>query len=254
MRLLVFVKTATGGAVSKDDAFQRSGRTSPAVMSAHDAHAVEAALRLAEACPGSEIVIAAIGPSEILGGVREAIALGADRAIMLCDPALDGSDLLAISRAMAAVILAEAPDLALACPWSGDIDGTILWVAAATRAGLPVLTQARSLTLADGRITIERQVESGDVTVAAPLPCMVEVSETINKPRYPTMKGKLAAKSKPLRLLSLPELGLDAETLEPATRVRALMLPPARTPPEIIEDVATAPARIISFLEDRKLV
>ncbi len=251
MKVLVCVKTATGAAVGAEDAFQRGGRVGMAVLAESDAHAVEEALRIVERAGGGEIVAVAVAPAEALGAVREALALGAQRAVMLSDPALAAADLLAVSRALAALIAREAPDLSLACFWPGDIDGTMLWAAVAERLGRPVLTQARSLQLVEGRAIAQRQIEAGDITAAAPLPCLVEVTEAINRPRYATAKGKIAAKGKPLQLLRLSDLGLSCDA---GSRVVRLDRPPPRRRPEVLEDGAKAPERIVAFLAERRLL
>jgi electron transfer flavoprotein beta subunit len=257
MKILVCIKTVTGAAVNAEDAFQRGGRVGPSVLGPSDAHAVEAALQLVEQAGQGDVVIAALAPAEALGAVREAMALGAHRGVMLSDPLLQKADLLAVSRALAALVEHERADLYLTCSWSGDIDGTMLWAAVAERLKLPVLTQARSLTVADGMATIQRQIEAGDLTLAAPLPCLIEVTETINKPRYPTMKGKQAAKSKPLQIIRLADLGIAPEGVGDAgvgTKILSLGKPPARREPIVVDDAARAPERIVAFLEARNLI
>lgn len=257
MKVVVCVKTATGAAVNAEDAFQRDGRVGPSALGPWDGHAVEEALRIVEQAGKGEVIVIAVAPAEALGAIREALALGAHRAVMLSDPILNGSDLLAVSRALAALIERERADLYLTCSWSGDSDGTMLWAAAAERLKLPVLTQARSLSLGDGEATIQRQVESGDLTMAAPLPCMIEVTETINKPRYPTMKGRLAAKNKPVRIVRLADIGVAPERVGSAgagTIVVKLDKPPAHREPTVIEDPDQAPEQILAFLEARNLI
>ncbi len=253
MNIVVCVKTASGGAVSAEDAFQRGGRVSAGLLAPHDAHAVEAALRLAEAA-GGEVIVVAVAPAEALGAVREALALGASRGVILSDPALAGADVMATGRALAELLAAQAFDLAMTCSWSGDVDGTLLWAAAARHLDLPVLTQAGALTVEAGEATTRRQTETGDVTCAAALPCLVEVTETINKPRYPTMKGKLAAKGKPIKVIDLAALGLAADDVAPGTAILGLGVPAGRPPAARLEDPALAPAGIVRFLAERRLI
>lgn len=257
MKIAVCVKTATGAAVSAEDAFLRNGRVGAGVLAPHDMHAVEEALRIVERAGAGEVVAVAVTPAESLGALRTALALGAHRAVMLSDPLLDGCDLLATSRALAALLARERADLCLTCTWSGDIDGTMLWAATAERLGRPALTQARSLVLAGGEAICQRQVEAGDITLAAALPCMVEVTETINRPRYPTLKGQQEARRKRVELLRLADLGLAPETVgEPgaATALAGLDTPPPRRAATVIEDVAAAPDRIVEFLAARRLL
>lgn len=257
MKIVVCVKTASGAALSAEDALQRGGRVGPSLLSPFDKHAVEEALRIAERSVGgeiAEIVVIAVAPAEALGAVREALGLGAHRAVMLSDPALEASDLLAVSRALACLMQRERADLYLSCSWSGDIDGTMLWVATGERLKLPVLTQARSLVLSDAVVSIQRQIESGDLGLSASLPCLVEVTETINKPRYATMKGKQAAKSKPVQILRLADLGLAPGAVGAATQVLSLAKVVARRNPVRVEDAKRAPEEIVAFLEARGLI
>lgn len=257
MKIVVCVKTTTGAALNAEDAFQRGGRVGPSLLGPFDKHAVEEAIRIVECIGGGEIVVIAVAPAEALGAVREALSLGAQRAIMLSDQALEKSDLLAVSRALAVVLEAERADLYLTCSWSGDIDGTLLWVATAERLKLPVLTQARSLALSDDRVMIQRQIEAGDLTLSASLPCMVEVTETINKPRYATMKGKQAAKSRPVRIARLAEYGIQSGTVGSAgTGTHVISMGKTSSPrnPVVIGDPNLAPEEIVAFLENRNLI
>ena len=254
MKAVVLVKSASGGACDASDAFWRSGRVLPGTLGAFDAHAIEAALRLRESGAIGEIVVVAIAASsEVLGGLRDALAMGADRAVLLSDPIAGGADILGRAKLLAALLTVEAAQLYLACPWNGDIDSTLMLAAAAARMGLPFLSQARRLELADDGVTIERQTEGGDATLTAGFPCMVEVTETINKPRYPTMKGKQDAKRKPLAVCAAADLGLQTMQLV-HTRLRGAAPPAARTPPIIVEDGENAPAQILAFLEERRLL
>ncbi len=257
MKIVVCVKTEPGAAITSEDAFQRGGRVAPSVPRPFDGHAVEEALKVIEHIGRGEVVVVAVTTAEALGAVRAMLALGAQRAVMLCDPALDGGDILAVSRALAALLAREPADLYLTCSWSGDVDGTMLWVATAERLGLPVLTQARSLRVADDGAITQRQTESGDLVMTAWLPCMIEVTDTINKSRYPTIKGSQAARRKPIEMLRLADLGLAPDRVGSAgagTRIVELAAPPARRPPLVIHEAENAAEMIVAFLDDRKLI
>ncbi|MGO9398606.1 MAG: electron transfer flavoprotein subunit beta/FixA family protein [Xanthobacteraceae bacterium] len=254
MKVVVCVKTSAGAAVSPADAFERGGRVGVAVLPPFDAHAVEEALRIVERSGSGEVVAVSVAPAETLGAVREALALGAHRGVILSDPALARSDILGTSRALAALLARERADLYLTCSWSGDIDGTLLWVAAAERLKLPALTQARSLFVADRQVVTTRQYEGGDVTMAASLPCLVEVTETINKPRYPTIKSKLAAKSKPIDIVRLRDLALSDAAATSGSHLVKLNKQQQRRQPIVIDDKDRAPQQIIEFLEARNLL
>lgn len=257
MKIVVCIKTPSGGAVDAQDAFTRAARTLASVLPPFDCHAVEEALRLREKGIAKEIVVVSVGSTEGLGGVKEALALGADRAVMLAAPELEGSDLLATSRALAALLRHEGADLYLSCPWSGDSDGTLLWAMTAERLGLPMIGQLRSLAIEDGKAKGERQAESGDYSLVAPLPCLVEVSENINKARYVTMKGRQAARAKPVKLVSLADIGLTPESIGSAgsgSRVLAINNAPATRETVLIDGDAQAPAKVLAFLEAKGLL
>lgn len=249
MKIVVLVKTATGAAVGREDAFWRSGRVLPGVLGPINAHGVEVAVRLRERGVASEVaVIAMASSSEVLGGVREALAMGADRATLLGDPEIEALDLAARSRILAALIQREAADLHLFCPWPGDIDGTLLWGMTAARLGLPCLAQARSLEIDPCEATIVRQVEDGDAVMRASLPCFVDVAEAINKARHPTMKAIAAARSRPLDIIRLADLNISASA---ATFVRDIA-PVARSRETVtLDDPSTAPERLLELLDAR---
>lgn len=254
MKLVVVIKTATGGAINDEDAFARSGRTLPGVLGASDAHAIEAALQLREAGVAHEIVAVAVAASsEVLGGLREALAMGINGAVLVADDGIEAADLSGRSRILAAALQRLGGDAFLYCPWTGDVDGSLLWAATAERMRLPALFQASRVAIADGHATTERQTEAGDVTMTAPLPCLIEVSETLNRARRSTMQGRIDAKRKSLSLLMLADLGLDPAP-RATTRIVAVDRPAPRRTPEVIDDPRTAAAQIAGFLVDRGLI
>lgn len=256
MKILACICTATGAAVSDADAFERRGRAGRSVLSPYDARAVEQALRLAEAGDG-EVVVAAVATATELGQLREALAFGASRAVLVDDAALDGSDLIAISRVLAALIRTERPDIAIACFWSGDIDGSLLWAATAERLGWPVVTQVSALEVRKEDVIARRQVEVGDIAVVAPLPCLIEVAESINRPRYPTIKAKVAAKTKPVHLCTLSDLGIAPELVgsRGAGTVRtALTAAPSGREPRLLAGSAATAEAVVAFLREREFV
>ncbi len=122
---------------------------------------------------------------------------------------------------------------------------------------MPVLTQAHSLSVTDGLAVTQRQAEAGDLSLTAPLPCIVEVTEAINKPCYPTLKGKMAAKTKPVQLVRLADIGVGAVQVGAAgagTVVVHLGKPASRRDPVVVDDPVRAPERIVTFLEARRLI
>jgi electron transfer flavoprotein beta subunit len=232
----------------------RSGETA---LNVFDVNAVEEALRVKEASPGSEVVVVSLGPARAVDSLRKALAMGADRAVLVSDDAASGSDLLATGRVLATVLEREQPDLVLFGQQSSDSDGAVLWAAVADRLRLPVISQAAELTIADGKATVKRQTEFGYDRIEAPLPAVIAVSDAINEPRYPSLKGIMGAKSKPQEVLSLGDLGLAADLAGAAgskTEVLALGAPPARAEGRKIEDDGSGAQQILDFLVERKLV
>jgi len=252
VRIAVCIKTMTGGAVDQVDAFLRVGRTLPSVLPPFDCHAVEEALRIRER-EGGEVVLVSIGPREGLGGLRQALGMGADRAILLGDAALTDADVAGMSRILAELLRQEAPDLTLFSPWSGDIDGALLVAMTAARLSLPSLGQVRSLEIAGGRAGGVRQVEAGNHALSCSLPCLVEVNDSINKPRSVSLKGRQQANAKPIRLLSLADLfGTDVPVLA-QTRVTGIAPAPITRHPRLVADKEGA-AEVIGLLREHRIL
>jgi electron transfer flavoprotein beta subunit len=240
-----------------DPRTQRIVRGVAGAINGGDRHAIEEALQIAERTPGAEVIAVSVASSAELPAIREALAMGAKRAVLAADPAFAGSDLLPTSRALAAVLRVEAPDLVLFGPQGQDSGGAMLWAAVAERLGLPVLSAAEQLELADGQVTATRQTESGHERIRAALPCVVNVAASINQPRFPPVKGKLQAKSKPVALLDLAKLGLTPDEVGDAgsgTVVLAAGDPPQRDAAVVLKAGEDVAERIYAFLAERRLV
>jgi electron transfer flavoprotein beta subunit len=190
--------------------------------------------------------------------LRKALAMGADRALLVTDDALAGSDLLATSRALARAIERESPDLVLFGQQAADSDGAVLWAAVAERLRLPLISQAASLEVLAVSAKAKRQTEHGYDVIEAPLPCVVAVSDAINEPRYPSLKGIMGAKKKPQDTVTLGDLGLASEDVGQAgsrTEVEALGTPPPRGESQRIEDQGGDSAEaIVEYLAAKKLL
>lgn len=252
MKIAVCIKMMTGAAVDAADAFQRVGRTLPSVLPAFDTHAVEEALRIRER-NGGEVVLVSIGAREGLGGLRQALGMGADRAILLSDPALADADTAGISRVLAALLQQEAPDLTLFSPWSGDIDGALLVAMTAARLGLPALGQLRSLDIADGRASGVRQAEAGNHALSCALPCLAEVNDSINKPRSVSLKGRAQANAKPVKLITLADLFGDAAPVLSQTQITDIAPAPVTRNPRLVSDKEAA-TELIALLRDHRIL
>jgi electron transfer flavoprotein beta subunit len=189
--------------------------------------------------------------------MRKGLAMGADRAVLVCDAGAEGSDLVATATVLARAIERERPDLVLFGQQSSDGEGAVLWAAVADRLRLPLVSQAAELTVAVGTASVKRQTEFGYDRIEAPLPAVVAVSDAINEPRYPSLKGIMGAKKKPQDVVGLADLELgaaDAGAAGSRTRVIAVGAPPARGDSIRIEDDGTAAEKLVAFLADRKLI
>jgi len=238
-----------------DSQTKRLDRSGEGALNPFDVNAVEEALRLREATGEGEVLIVSLGQDRALEAMRKALAMGADRVVLVSDEDAAGSDLVATSRILAAALAREEPDLVLFGQQASDSDGAVLWAAVADRLERPLISQVAELTREDGKVRGKRQTEYGYDVIEAPLPAVVAVSDAINEPRYPSLKGIMGAKKKPQETVSLSELGLDAGEVGEAgsrTEVYALGAPPARGDTEKIEDDGTAAEKILAFLQERK--
>jgi electron transfer flavoprotein beta subunit len=259
VKIAVCVKQVPDAAIHKriDPGTKRLDRSGEGSLNQFDTQAVEEALRIKEAQADSEVVLVSLAPAGALDSLRKALAMGADRAVLVSDEAAAGSDLVATSRALAAVLEREGADLVVFGQQSSDSDGAVLWAAVAERLRRPVISQVAELTLADGTVRGKRQTEFGYDVIEAPLPAVVAVSDAINEPRYPSLKGIMGAKKKPQETLSAADLGLDAGALGEqgsGTTVLALGDPPPRGDSRKIEDDGSAAQQVVDFLTERKLL
>jgi electron transfer flavoprotein beta subunit len=253
MKIAVCVKAvpdASGGR-RLDPATERLDRSGEPTLSDYDTHPVEEALKLKEAAGDGEVVVVSMGPARAMDALRKALAMGADRAVLISDDALAGADLLGTAKALAGALEKEAADLVLFGQQSADGDGACLWAAVAERLRRPTISQVSELTVDGGSVTGKRQTEFGYDTIRAPLPAVVAVADSINVPRYPSLKGIMGAKKKPQETLSAADVG-GAE--EAKTTVLALNPPPSRGEARRIEDDGSAAEKIVEFLAEKRLV
>jgi electron transfer flavoprotein beta subunit len=198
-----------------------------------------------------------MGPERALNSLRKALAMGADRAVLISDDGAAGSDLVATSLTLAKALEREQPDLVLFGQQSSDSDGALLWGAVAERLCRPVISQVAELKLDGGSLTGKRQTEFGYDVIRAPLPAVVAVADSINEPRYPSLKGIMGAKSKPQETLSLADLGVDVgQAGEDGSRTEVLALsdPPPRGDTRKIEDDGSGAEQIVAFLVEKRLI
>jgi electron transfer flavoprotein beta subunit len=257
MKIAVCVKQVPEGNSRIDPETKRLDRSGEGALNAFDANAVEEALRLKDATGEGEVVLVSMGPPKAQDALRKALAMGADRAVLVTDEGAAGSDLVATSYTLAKALEREGADVILFGQQAGDSDGAVLWAAVADRLRLPVVSQAAEITQADGKLTVKRQTEFGYDVIEAPLPAVVAVSDAINEPRYPSLKGIMGAKSKPQATLSLSDLGVEGDRAGEQgsrTEVYGLNDPPARSESKKIEDNGNAAQAILDFLAEKRLV
>jgi electron transfer flavoprotein beta subunit len=258
MKVAVCVKEVPESSAPRriDPATLRLDRSGEGTLNPWDLSALEEGLRLVEA-GGGEVVAVSMGPERAAASLRKALAMGADRAVLVADEAAAGADLVATSRVLAKALEREGADLVLFGQQGSDSDGAVLWAAVADRLRLPLISQAATLEIADGRATVRRQTEYGYDVIHAPLPCVVAVSDAINEPRYPSLKGIMGAKKKPQETIALADLGVSSDEAGEAgsgTVVRELKQPPPRGESEILEDDGSAAQRIADYLAEQKFV
>src|SRR5215475_9279384 len=259
MKILVMVKqvpdTATQVKVGSDPrAIDTAGVTW--IVSPYDEFAVEEALRIKEKRGQGEVVTVSLGPDRVKEALRSCLAMGADRAIHLLDPAWDGADTLATARALAGVIKQEAPGLALFGRQAIDDDMGSVGAQVAELLGWPCASWIMEEAVDDGGKTIRvgRQVEGGLEIFDLPLPAVVSAQKGLNEPRYPTLKGIMGAKKKEIKNVKAADLGLSAEG--PALSILKLETLPPRPPGRIIagEPAEAVKELVRSLREDAKAI
>jgi electron transfer flavoprotein beta subunit len=228
------------------------------VMNEMDEYGVEEALRIKEA-HGGEVTVVTMGPEKAVETIRKALSMGADKAVHLTDTALHGSDALQTSAALAKVIETLSPDLVVTSAEASDARGGVMGALLAERLGLPGLTQARKVTVDPGSstVTIERQTDDGYAVVEGSLPAVVSVVEKINEPRYPSFKGIMAAKKKPLTTMSIGDAGIDAGSVgldNAGSKVEDAQPRPPKSAGQIVKDEGDGGTKLAEFLASQKFI
>jgi electron transfer flavoprotein beta subunit len=228
------------------------------ILDESDSYGVEMALQLADAAGGGEVTLVSMAPNNEVSGLRTALAMGAAKAILVSDDALVGSDSLSTAKVLAkAIERVGGIDLVLTATestdgYTGTIPGQV-----AELLGWPSLTFAKHVEIADGKAKIQRQTEAGYDVVEASLPAVVSVTAGVVEPRYPSFKGIMAAKNKPVDEVKVADLGLSADQVGWAgarQKITNIEAAPAREAGEKIEDDGTAHERVVAFLEQLKVI
>jgi electron transfer flavoprotein beta subunit len=242
---------AVPGELTSDHRLKRDG--AKAILDESDSYGVEMALQLVDKAGSGEVILVSMAPNGEVSGLRQALAMGAARAVLVSDDALAGADALTTSKILAkAVERAGGADLVLAATESSDgYTGTVP-AQVAELLGWPSLTFAKQVDIADGKVTIQRQTEAGYDVVEASLPAVVSVTAGVVEPRYPSFKGIMAAKSKPVDQVTASDLGVA--TGATGQEITAVTQAPERQAGEKIEDDGTGFERVVAFLEDLKVI
>ena len=225
-----------------------------------DENAVEAALVLA-AEHEAEVVVVTVGPDEAVDAVRRGLQMGADRGVHVLDDALAGSDVFGTATVLAAAVrhLGETAPVDLVLTGMASLDGltSMLPAVLAAELGLPQLTLASEVVVADGTVRVRRDLDHATEVLRAPLPALVSVTDQSNDPRYPAFAGIMAARKKPVEELGLEDLGIDASSVG-VQGSRTEVLDAAERPPRenrvLITDEGDGGARLAAYLVDHKLV
>jgi electron transfer flavoprotein beta subunit len=259
MNVVVCVKQipdpAAPGELAADYTLKREGKL---ILDESDSYGVEMALQLVDAAGDGEVTLVSMVPNDEVSGLRTALAMGAAKAVLVSDASLHGTDALGTAKVLAKAIERVGDvDLVLAATESTDgYTGTIS-PQVAELLGWPSLTFAKHVEIADGTVTIKRQTEAGYDVVAASLPAVVSVTAGVVEPRYPSFKGIMAAKNKPVDQCTPTELGLSADDVGWAgarQQIVSVEAAPQREAGEKIEDDGTAHERIVAFLEQLKVI
>ena len=236
-----------------DNTLKREGKL---ILDESDSYGVEMALQLVDTAGGGEVSIISMAPNGEVSGMRTALAMGAAKGVLVSDPELAGSDSLTTAKVLAAAAqkLGDA-DLIIAGTESSDgYTGTVPEQMAEVM-GLPSITFAKSVTIEGGTVKVNRQTEAGYDEVECPTPAVVSVTAGVVEPRYPSFKGIMAAKSKPVDTVTAADLGVTAVGWAGAgQQIVDVAQAPAREAGEIVEDDGEAHLKIIEFLEGLKVI
>ena len=237
------------------EASNNLNRSGKLILDEADTYGVEMALQLVDAAGSGEVTVVSMGSAADVAGLRNALAMGAAKAVIVSDDALRGADALTTAKVLAAAIGRLEPDLVLAATESSDGYTGTLPVQLAELLDLPSITFAKKVTVNGTTINVERQTEAGYDEVTAPLPAVVTVTAGVVEPRYASFKGIMAAKSKPVEVLSVADLGLgDVVADGTGQEVTRVVVAETRQSGEKYVDDGDGANKIVAFLESIKVI
>ena len=227
------------------------------VMNEIDEYAVEEALRIKEKLGAGEVTVLTMGPEKAVETIRKALSMGADKAVHISDPALHGTCVVQTSAVLAAALKGLEWDLVIAGSEATDSRVSVMAPLLSEQLGVPQLSLARKVTVEGSNVTVERVTEDGYDVVSAATPAIISVVEKTNEPRYPSFKGIMAAKKKPLETKTVADLGIDAGSVGLAgatSEVVDFANRPPRTKGEIVKDEGDGGVKIATYLATQKLI
>ncbi len=262
MRIVVLTKpvpdpASAGERLGPDGRLDRAAV--PAVINGNDEYALEAALKLIEAAGEGEVTLLSMAPANAPETMRKALAMGATNGVLVTDPVLEGSCAVSTTIVLAAALKTLEFDLVVAGVDSSDGVAGVVPAGVAARNGLPYLSYAAKIEpdMAARTVRVRRITPTGYDLLEAPMPALISGTQALGEPRYPSLKGIMAARSKEIRTLSLADLGLDATTVGGAaatTKVVGSRPPEARAATRVVREPADEAARqIVAFLAERRL-
>jgi electron transfer flavoprotein beta subunit len=259
MNIVVLVKQVPDS--SSERSLRESDKTvdresASLVINEMDEYAIEEALKLKEA-HGGEVTVLTMGPDKATEAIRKALSMGPDKAVHVNDEAIHGSCAVQTSKVLAKALGTLEWDVVISGAESTDGQVSAMPAMIAERLGVPQLTGARKLTVDGSTLTVERQTEDGYQVVTAAAPAIVSVWDTINEPRYPSFKGIMQAKSKPVTTLTLADLGIGADEVGLANATSEVVEFAPRPPKQAgvkINDEGDGGAKLVEFLASQKFV
>jgi electron transfer flavoprotein beta subunit len=257
MNIVVCVKQIPDPAAPQSfDASNNLNRSGKLILDEADTYGVEMALQLVDKAGGGEVAVVSMGNGADVAGLRNALAMGATKAVIVSDESLRGSDALSTAKVLAAVIKREPFDLILAATESSDGYTGTTPVQLAELLGLPSITFAKAVTIEGTTLSVSRQTEAGYDEVTATLPALVTVTAGVVEPRYASFKGIMAAKSKPLEVLSVSDLGLDGQVGAANAReeITSVAASESRQAGEKYVDEGDGAQKVVAFLESIKVL